>query len=458
LIFQAKLAATKALKSTVKALGRGGGTTLPGKALLKLDSKALTRLTESLTDGSYLISATNGKTTTAAVLRKMLECTGTPYASNDAGANMPGGLVSALIDKSHVTGKVTDKVGLFEVDEFWLPEVQEQVKPKAVLLGNLFRDQLDRYGELETIAERWKELYSKSSDTCLVANADDPLISDIARQSSQSIYYGVEDQTVALQGMQHATDSKSCRNCGHPYSYDLIYIGHLGIYHCPECGQSRPSPDVLASQVQLLGTDSSRFKLDTPIGSASVDLPLPGLYNVYNALAAAALAYKIGIPFDKVVEGIESVTPAFGRAETVSVAGRKAKLLLIKNPVGANEVLRTLSLEKDRNDLLILLNDRTADGRDVSWIWDCDFELLRAGVRSIVCSGTRADEIAQRLKYAGLNMQSVTVEADIEKAMQKALSSGEGQLFILPTYTALLEVQDLLAKSGVVQSYWEQNR
>jgi len=254
--------------------------------------------------------------------------------------------------------------------------------------------------------------------------------------------------------MQHASDSKHCRRCGTAYVYEAIYLGHLGRYRCPGCGARRPEPDVVAECVELHGVRSATLQLRTPAGSCELALPLPGLYNVYNALAAAATCLALDVPLADVRAGLEAVAPAFGRAETIAVDGRRLAILLIKNPAGANEVLRTLALEPGQHDVFCVLNDRIADGRDVSWIWDADFELLAGRIRRATCSGTRAPELALRLKYAGLAEERIIVEPALAVGLDSALAHGDGPLYALPTYTALLELRDLLADRGHAARYW----
>ena len=293
-------------------------------------------------------------------------------------------------------------MGLFEVDEFWLGPVAAELEPRAVLLGNLFRDQLDRYGELEIIADRWAAIVAGlDRATALVLNADDPLVADLGRDR-EATYFGVQDDALALPELQHASDSKHCRRCGTAYVYEAAYLAHLGRYACPNCGARRPDPAVSATDVELRGIRSAAFTLRTADGDRRIELPLPGLYNVYNALGAAALCLALGVPLDDVAAGLAAVAPAFGRAETIELAGRPMSILLVKNPAGANEVLRTLALEGAQLDLLGVLNDRTADGRDVSWVWDADWEIIAPHVRRLTCAGTRAAELALRLKYAGV--------------------------------------------------------
>ena len=442
---QAGLLAARAAAVATRVAGRGG-TSLPGKVLMRAEPRAISRLAARLPRGSVVISATNGKTTTAAMVAAILGRTGTRLVHNRAGANMAGGVAAAL-----AAGR--GDMGLFEVDEFWLGPVARDLAPRAVLLGNLFRDQLDRYGELEIIADRWAEIADGlPAATGLVLNADDPLVADLGRRR-EALYYGVEDDGLALPEMQHASDSKHCRRCGHAYVYEAAYLAHLGHYACPNCGASRPEPAIAATDVELRGIRSAAFTLRTGDGERRIELPLPGLYNVYNALGAAALCLHLSVSLDAVAAGLAAVEPAFGRAETLDL-GRPTSILLVKNPAGANEVLRTLALEGAQLDLFGILNDRTADGRDVSWVWDADWELVAPHVRRLTCSGTRAAELALRLKYAGVPTERLEVVDDIERGLDRALAAGDGPLYALPTYTALLELRELLARRGQAEDYW----
>ena len=452
----AKIIAARAVGELARRAGRGGGTSLPGKLLTRMEPEAIAQLALRLPQGTAVISATNGKTTTAAMVASILEQSGIALVHNRAGANMAGGVASTLLAAAGRGSSINGELGLFEVDEFWLDRVAPQLAPRAMLLGNLFRDQLDRFGELETIADRWAALVTELGSTRLALNADDPLIADLGRERGGVTYFGVEDPAVAIPEMQHASDSKHCRRCGAAYVYEAIYLGHLGRYSCPSCGQRRPEPTISAQAIELLGTRSARFELATEDGSVIVALPLPGLYNVYNALGAATLCLQLGATLDQVKRGLESVTAAFGRSERIDLGAVELSILLIKNPAGANEVLRTLMLEDGELDLLGILNDRTADGRDVSWIWDADFELLAGGVRSVTCAGTRAAELALRLKYAGVAPERLHVVPQLPAALDRALNAvPPGQsLYALPTYTALLELRDELARRGHVDQFW----
>ncbi len=285
-------------------------------------------------------------------------------------------------------------------------------------------------------------------------NADDPLVADLGRGRAGVTYFGVDDDSQALPGMQHAADSKHCRNCGHAYVYETVLLGHMGHYRCPNCGRERPQPQVAATSVRLDGMKGSRVEIRTPQGPLSLRLPLPGLYNVYNAVAAVATALELGVPLATVGEALEGFGGAFGRVETIPIDGRQVSILLVKNPAGANEVLRTLTLEDGGLDLWLALNDRIADGRDVSWIWDADFEVLAGRVRRATCTGTRAEEMALRLKYAGVDAELV-VERDLERSLDAAVAGAGERLYALPTYTALLELRDLLARRGLARRWSE---
>ena len=456
-LFGTKRLAARAVGAASRASGRGGGTTLPGRLLLRLDRDAITRLGAGLDRGVTLVSATNGKTTTAGMLAALLEASGRTPVHNRAGSNMTWGIATALLEQS-------GREGLFEVDEAWLPKVAAQLNPSLVVLGNLFRDQLDRYGETEALADAWAETVRRHAGrTRFVLNADDPLVADLGRDGEEGrhegiVYFGIDDDAQALPELQHAFDAKHCRRCGHPYAYERAFVGHLGHYSCPGCGAGRPEPDVVATRIELRGMDGASVAVRTPVGELEIELPLPGLYNVYNALAAIAGALQLGIETGSIGPALANARGAFGRVETVAVGAKRASILLVKNPAGTNEVLRTLRLEAGEGgglDLWIGLNDRIADGRDVSWIWDADFELLAGAVRRVTCAGTRAPEMALRLKYAGWPVERIAVVPGIEASLDAALNAAPERLFALPTYTALLELHKVLSDRGLTQEFWK---
>ncbi|MBD0348270.1 MAG: DUF1727 domain-containing protein [Thermoleophilia bacterium] len=449
------LAAEIALARAAARLSRlartGGGTTLPGKLLTRIDPDALDRLAARLPLGSALVSATNGKTTTCSMVAEILSPR-VRLAHNRSGANLVSGVASTLLAADGA------QLGLFEVDEGALPDVARRVRPRAVCLGNLFRDQLDRYGELEHVAERWRASVRELPEGArLVLNGDDPQVGDLARERAGALVFGLDDPRHAQPGLQHAADSKWCLRCGTPYEYAAAYIGHLGDYRCPACGHGRPPLDSCARDIELAGLESVSFELVTPAGARRVRLPLPGLYNVYNAVAAASLAGVLGASLDEIVVGLERFSAAFGRFERIRIGDRQLLMLLVKNPAGANEAVRTLLAGGAPRLALIALNDEIADGRDVSWIWDVDFEPLLAELDGVVASGERAAELALRCKYAGFAEDAIEVEPDLARALDRGLArtSPGGELVCLPTYTAMLAVRQIVAQRGYARPYWE---
>ena len=466
-LFRAKLALARAVGRLSRRTGRGGGTTLPGRMLLRMAPDAIALLGERLTGGATVISATNGKTTTAGMLAGAMRASGRDPVHNRAGSNMTWGVATALLEQ-------TGEEGLFEVDEAWVPHVVEALDPRLLVLGNLFRDQLDRYGELERLADTWEGVVAeREGRSRFVLNADDPLVADLGRDRELRrrdgvTFFGIEDERQALPELQHAHDAKHCRRCGTPYRYERAFVGHLGHYDCPNCEAGRPVPDLAATAIELDGMRGSRLTIRSPEGEVRLRLPIPGLYNVYNALAALGAARDLGLDLEGAAAALERMQAVFGRVETIEVGERPLSILLIKNPAGANEILRTLLLESGQDDgggrpsrdveagldLWLALNDKIADGRDVSWIWDADFELLDQSVASVVCAGTRAPEMAVRLKYAGWPAERIVVRDSIRDSLDEALAAGSGPLYALPTYTALLELRTLLADRGLAPDYW----
>ena len=445
------MAVARAAARLSRLAGTGGGTTVPGKVLSALDPDALDRLAERLPLGSALVSATNGKTTTAAMVAEILSPR-IRLAHNASGANLVSGVTSILLSARNA------ELGLFEVDEAALPEVARRVKPRAVCLGNLFRDQLDRYGELEHVAERWRAaVRDLPADALLMVNGDDPQVGDLSREHPGALVFGLDDPRHARPELQHAADSKWCLSCGRPYEYAAAYVGHLGDYRCPSCGHGRPTLDIAAREVELRGLEGADFTLTTPHGQCRVRLAVPGLYNVYNGLAAASLALALGAELDDVQAGLQRFGAAFGRFERIAIDERGLLVLLVKNPAGANEALHTLVTGGPPKLAVLALNDGIADGRDVSWIWDVDWEPLLAGLDRVIVTGERAAEMALRCKYGGFPPEAIEVVDELERALDRGLelTPEGGELVVLPTYTAMLALRKIVSERGFVRPYWE---
>jgi UDP-N-acetylmuramyl tripeptide synthase len=447
-----EVAAASAVAGLSRLAGRGGGTTLPGKLLWKTDPGAVDRLAERLPRGCAIVSATNGKTTTAAMAAEILQGR-YRLAHNAAGANLVSGIASTLLAARGA------ELGLFEVDEGALPEVTARTHPRVVCLGNLFRDQLDRYGELELVAEGWRTTVDGLAETTLCLNGDDPLLADLGRRAATNsvLFFGIDDPRCARPSLQHAADSKYCLTCGAPYEYAAAYVGHLGDYRCPNGHEQRPLLDVVARGIEPQGLEGVSFMLTTPSGSTPVRLRLPGLYNVYNAVAAASLALALEVPLNEIADGLERFTAAFGRFERIEIGDRGVLLLLIKNPAGGNEAVRTLVDAAPPRVAVVALNDELADGRDVSWIWDVDFEPLLDGLEHAVVTGDRAAELGLRFAYGGLDRDRIDVVPDLAAALDRGLEltpAGE-ELVVLPTYTAMLALRGIVTDRGHAKNYWE---
>jgi UDP-N-acetylmuramyl tripeptide synthase len=460
----AAVAAAKVAAGLSRRFRFGGGTALPGLVAERIDPEIIGGLAAGLGQGNVLVTGTNGKTTTARLLRNIVHAAGMETVANRAGSNMMRGIAAALVESAGWGGSFDGgdrKLGVFEVDEATVPEAAWAVRPRVILFTNLFRDQLDRYGEVEYVAEVWRKAVAAWPKVAtLVLNADDPAVAALGKQASgRVVYYGLRDASLGTGTLEHAADARWCTGCGAELAYAAVFYGHLGHWRCPGCGNERPAADVgIASMAG--DDDGMTLAIALPEGEISVRLPLTGLYNAYNVLAAAAAAYAAGIGLAAIKEGLASFTAAFGRQERLTVGGRRVQVLLAKNPAGLNQVLRTITAAgAAEKDLIFFLNDDIADGRDISWIWDVDFELLAGKTRAVTASGRRAWDMALRLKYAGLE-PALRVEADSAEALRTALSEvPEGEtLYVVPTYTAMLEVRDLLARWAGRGAFWEEAR
>jgi lipid II isoglutaminyl synthase (glutamine-hydrolysing) len=460
----AAIAAARVARLASRALGTGGGSTVPGVVARRVDPGVLAKLSARLRLGSAAITGTNGKTTTTRMISTILQTAGARAVNNSTGANLVTGVTAALLSDADLAGRPASEMGLFEVDEASVPKVAAEAELRILAVLNLFRDQLDRYGELaytgKVIASAFGDLPEGGA---IVLNADDPLVASLGRSAGRPVYYGVDEPSLDTGRLQHIADSKDCPVCGTALAYDAVYMGHVGVYDCRNCSFGRPELAYRASRVRLDGARGADFLLSTPVGEAEVRINLPGLYNVYNALAAATVAAEAGIALEEVSRGLEEFGGAFGRVERVRVGDREAFLLLIKNPVGFNEILRTFVASDDARHVLIAINDNHADGRDVSWLWDVDFEMLAdAGVEGqtkgaapFMVAGLRAEDMAVRLKYADLPVGSVI--PDLKVATMAALEAtppGE-TLYVLPTYTAMLKIRKTLSELGYTHPFWE---
>jgi len=455
----AAIALAKTTATLSRALRRGGGTTMPGRVARAIEPRVVGLLSRRLPLGTVVIAGTNGKTTTAHLLAHIMRALGHRPVHNRAGANLAAGIASALVEHADLLGRPRGDLGIFEVDEATVPRIVAGLAPRVAVFLNLFRDQLDRYGEIDYIAGRWREAGAGlSPDLVAVANADDPLVVDAVRAlPGRLVTFGLEDERYARPVVEHTAEARYCYRCGGAYDYAVTYFGHMGRYRCPTCGVARPAPDLVARDLTLFGPDGAEFTIDAGAGGAArTRTVLPGLYNVYNVLAAVAAALQLGAPLDRAAAAVASFAPAFGRAERATVDGREVRLLLVKNPAGFNEVLRTVLAEGPLPVVLIAINDLTADGRDVSWLWDVDAEMLAGRVGRVLVTGIRAEDMALRLEYAGVPAEAIEVEHGYDAALRRALAlATSGRLYVLPTYTAMLALRGVLQRWGAVKGFWE---
>jgi len=477
--------AGKAAQQLSRRLGVGGGTQLPGIVARRVAPAVLAELSAALPDGVVLVAGTNGKTTTARMVAAILERHGRRVLHNRAGANLITGLTATAVAGADIFGRARADVAVFETDEAHLPAAVAETRPRIVLLLNLFRDQLDRYGEVDTIAARWRAaLATLPPSSTVLLNADDPAVAYLGQGElhCQVRYWGLDDARHGVGGVQHMADSQFCRRCGAPYDYSAVFYGHIGHYSCPRCGLRRPEPEVRLARLTPDGVAGSDLVIGAGAGAFEIRLPLPGIYNAVNALAAATVSLSVGVPPATVRDALEGFAAAFGRIERIPIAGHDVLMTLIKNPVGASETVRMITdnsrrskVEGQRSEgahfgtldlgpwtfdplhLLILINDKTADGTDVSWLWDADFERLAGHVGSVVVGGTRADDMAVRLKYAGVDPALIALEPQLSRALDTLLerSPAGAPLYLLPTYTAMLELRAELARRGLVKPFWE---
>jgi lipid II isoglutaminyl synthase (glutamine-hydrolysing) len=449
----AAVLAGKATGALSRVSGRGGGTTLPGDVARLIDPKVLTRLTQDLSQGSIVITGTNGKTTTARLVSWLLEGAGHRVVANRAGANLIFGVTAAALNRAGAGGRLKADWGVFEIDEASLPRAVDEVQPRTTAVLNLFRDQLDRYGELESIAKKIERaLGSLRQSAHVVLNGDDPRVAEIGLHlPNKPTWYGLEDRTVASKSLPHAADARTCPVCGASLIFDAVYVGHDGVYRCPNGHFERPRPDLAATHIELAGFDAVTLTID----GTRITMPLGGLYNSYNVLAAYAIARSVGLEPSYIAERLRTFKAAFGRQERIDFRGRHLILVLSKNPAGFNETVRT-AVELARGQHFVIgLNDRKADGTDVSWIWDVDFEMLKGRSKSVIPAGVRAHDLAVRLKYAGVDAQRP--QTDAAKALDLLIkTTHEGDTaYLLCTYTAMLDLRAELVRRGWAQPYWE---
>lgn len=436
----------------------GGGSSFPGLIALKIDPQLIVKITRKLKNGTIVITGTNGKTTTSKHLSAILGYSGLKVIHNRTGSNLMRGIASTLIEQSTVLGRPRGNIGLFEIDEATMPDAVSNLKPKVILVTNLFRDQLDRYGELDRTAAVIAKSMERLERATIILNADDPLVSSLAKKinnKNKVKYFGLnEDRYIAKS--RASLDSKDCLICGSELVFEKRFYGHLGIYSCPKCDFKRPEANYEAKNITLHGIKSASFSLASKTNSIDIFLNLSGIFNIYNSLAAYSLARTLGIEGDTIKAALGNSSAAFGRMEKLVVDNKEIYLLLVKNPIGLTQIIETLNTDSGARNFMLILNDNFADGTDVSWIWDADVNPLNGDFNFIYTAGIRAQDMTLRLKYEDFNTSKIKTINDIEKAFGEAITNmppGE-TLYVLTTYTGMLQLRNYLTRIGIVEGFW----
>ncbi len=448
------IAVCKILRKLLRLMGKGG-TNVPGTVALKLYPKILRRLSRGVT--VILVTGTNGKTTITRMIEQCLKETGKSYFTNKSGANMDTGITAEFVVNSDIFGKCKYDYALIECDELAFRLVSRYCAVHYVVVSNIFRDQLDRYGEITHTLTGIFDGISNVPEATVCLNADCSLSTSLkARIKNPVIFYGLNCPLYACR-VKEVSDAPYCIHCGTEYKYDYITYGHLGKYKCESCGYSRPEPLVSVDKIVASDADSTTVLMSVGNNEKEVKINLPGGYNVYNAAAAACVSYAMGLDTEKVTAALASFECGFGRMEKFTVDGTDIRMILVKNPAGANQVLSFLLNGNGNVHFVVGLNDRYADGTDISWIWDADFEKLAAmgeKLTGITVTGIRADELAMRFKYAGIPTEKIRVIKDY-KLLLKTVIQEKTPVYIMPTYTAMLEIREIFSSEYNFSEFWK---
>jgi UDP-N-acetylmuramyl tripeptide synthase len=439
-------------------MGRGGGTSIPGMVARRLDPGILRALVADQGVPVIAITGSNGKTTTARFAAAILRGAGLPVAHNQSGANLVQGVTSLAVSAADLRGHVAPVVMVAEIDEGALPLVAPEIRPQAVLVTNLFRDQLDRYGEIYAVADAFEVVAAAlPPDSVLVVNADDPIVAGLApARDGRRVTFGL-DLPASTDVITRAADTIRCPVCRANLEYEHVYLSHMGAWRCPACGLARPPLDVAVTAVEVKGLAETRFTVRTETGEQEFTIPQSGLHVAYDAAAAVALAVGLGVPLDGAPVALAGIGPAFGRLERIAAGEREIVLGFAKNPTSYNATLRALASENLPRYLLIAVSNTLVDGEDFGWLWDVDFEASVSRIETATISGLRADELANRLKYAGLDPVRMAVIEDRVPALDAALAAtppGE-PLTIVAGYTPTIELREEMRRRGWVGRYWE---
>jgi UDP-N-acetylmuramyl tripeptide synthase len=459
--FALALAAGKGAGAAGRLLNIGGGTSFPGAIARRIDPLVLQKVATASNAHKAVITGSNGKTTTCRMLAALAQAAGTSVAQNRSGSNLLQGVTSVAVREADLRGRMDARLLLLEVDEATMRRVTPEVAPDMILVTNVFRDQLDRFGELYSMARMLEaSIESLPAHASVVLNGDDPLVASFAPHAqARRLYFGLRAEDVGTEIPEHAADSIRCVHCQHTLTYRRAYLSHLGDYACHGCGSRRPHLDIAVTQVQASPDGGTDMTAETPAGTIQMRLPLPGLHSVYNAAAALAGAFALGALEPRSARSaLADLRPAFGRLEEISADGRRTVLSFVKNPASYNATLRLIMRRPGRKHVLAAHSNTVVDGEDFAWLWDVDLEQLMPDLASLVVSGTRAEEVALRMKYAGANLSDIRVIPGRQAALDTALARipPDEPLYILAGYTPMREFRHIMQRRGWVQPFWEE--
>lgn len=443
--------ACRAARWAVRKLGRGG-TDMPGRLAMKIDPNILKTLSKDMT--VIVVTGTNGKTTVCRMIEQGLKEAGVNYVANRSGANLMGGIVNVFCDRDK-----THTHGVIECDEAAFARVSRTLNVSCVVVTNIFRDQLDRYGEISTIRSKIEEGIRNLPEAFLCLNADCSLTASLGHRAdlpNPVMYYGIEEG-VLQQSSSQLSDAEHCFFCKAKYEFDFHLYGHLGGFRCPKCGYSRPLPMVKVTRMIEGGADSSTVLLDLAGEERSVTIGVPGDFNISNGAAAAAALLECGQRGDLIARALERFECGFGRSEQFALGSAQVRMMLVKNPAGFNQVIGYIRQTQDRYRLALLLNDKPADGTDISWIWDVDFEGLaekQNQMDEVLVSGIRSAELMVRLKYAGFDMSRVK-EVEDPSQLLDCIGSTAGPVYMVPSYTAMFEIRRKIEERTGIRAFYE---
>ncbi|HXH26931.1 MAG TPA: MurT ligase domain-containing protein [Candidatus Acidoferrum sp.] len=440
----------------------GGGTSLPGMVARRIDPNILKSVMSRSSAKKIIITGSNGKTTTARMISAIADAAGHKVGHNRTGSNLLQGVTSVAVNSASLFGKLDHDVLIFEIDEATMPQAVPEIQPDVVVITNIFRDQLDRYGELYSVAAAIDKVLEALPPTAtIVLNGNDPQVANFGQHAkAKKLFFGLETLKVGTKVPEQSADVIRCIRCNHDLLYEVAYLSHLGIYHCPNCGYELPKLDVSATDVTLAkdGEGPSQLQLRLPNGKLAVTVVLPGLHNVYNATAAIAAGLSAGLSLDNVQEAFNNVRTAFGRLEKIKADDKTVYLSFVKNPTSFNLVMRLIAQHPGKKQFMFAFSRTLVDGEDFAWLWDVDIEEIASQVSGAICSGNKAEEIALRLKYAEVPVNKLNLITDLETALDAGLANVKpgGTVYILCGYTPTHELRRIMQKRGWVKHFWEE--